>query len=44
MQWWNMFYENNTFKYKDKDSVCIVRGIEKPGLEIRNNNLFFKII
>ena len=41
MQWWNMFYENNTFKYKDKDSVCIVRGIEKPGLEIRNNNLFF---
>jgi len=40
-QWWQLFYTTNYERSKDKNSMCIVRGMEKPALHIKNNSLFF---
>ena len=41
LQWWNLFYKGNYEEFSDKDSVCLIRGMEKPNLFIHNDNLFF---
>ena len=40
--WWNMYNSINVDRSKDKESVCIVRGMEKPILTIDNRNVYFQ--
>ena len=40
-QWWQLFYTTNYERSKDVDSMCVVRGMEKPALNIKNDSLFF---
>jgi hypothetical protein len=40
-QWWQLFYTTNCERAKDKQSMCIVRGMEKPSLTIKNKSVYF---
>jgi hypothetical protein len=40
----NLFITHNIDRSKDKDSVCLIRGYEKPILSIKKNRLFFNFV
>lgn len=40
-QWWQLFYTTNYERSKEVDSMCVVRGMEKPALYIEDDSLFF---